>query len=257
MRRTFLQLFAALPLAAALACGGGDSTPSDSATTAATPAATTPDLTDAGGIVGGVSFSGTAPTAHTVQMDADPYCLLAHSEQVQQTPVVVDEGGGLANVFVYVKEGLEGMIFPGPTEPIYLDQNGCLYTPHVIAVRTGQSLIVKNSDDTLHNINVQPQNNPAFNIGQPIAGMETEKSFPNTEIGIPARCDVHPWMSGFIGVFDHPYYAVSAGGGSFSIDRLPAGDYVVEAWHESLGTRTQNVTVSPNETTEISFDFEG
>jgi len=127
--------------------------------------------------------------------------------------------------------------------------------PHIIGVQTGQALIVSNSDDTLHNVNAQPSNNAGFNIGQPVAGMEYEHSFENSEIMIPVKCDVHPWMSAYIGVVPHPYFTVTDAEGNFSIDRLPPGDYVLEAWSEGLGTETINVTVAPNETAEATFSF--
>jgi hypothetical protein len=116
---------------------------------------------------------------------------------------------------------------------------------------------VKNSDPVLHNINAQPTKNPGFNFGQPVKGMETKKSFPNPEVMIPVKCDVHPWMRSYIGVQAHPYAAVTGEDGSFSLKGLPPGTYELEAWHESLGTATQSVTVGPNETQSVEFAFKG
>lgn len=239
----------------AAACGGAEEAAAPAAPASNEPAATAPDLSQAGGIAGSAVFTGEAPAAESIQMAADPFCQSAHSDAVMNTPVMVNADGGLMNVVVHVSAGLEGYAFDDATEGVVLDQNGCTYNPHVLAMRTGQPITVMNSDDTLHNVNVQPASNPAFNQGQPLAGMELEKTFDNAEIGIPARCDVHPWMGAFISVFDHPYFAVTTDAGAFAIPQLPPGDYVIEAWHETLGTMTQNVTVAPNETAAVTIEF--
>lgn len=243
-----------IPFAAA-ACGGGEEAPAESAPTSNEPAATAPDLSEAGGVAGSAMFSGEAPAADVIQMAADPFCQSAHSETVMSTPVMVDADGGLMNVVIHISGGLEGYAFDDATDQALLNQTGCVYEPHVVAMQTGQTIIIRNSDDTLHNVNVQPANNTAFNQGQPLANMEIERTFENAEVGIPARCDVHPWMGAFISVFDHPYFSVSTADGAFSIPQLPPGDYVIEAWHETLGTMTQNVTVAPNETASVSIEF--
>ncbi|NKB90179.1 MAG: hypothetical protein GKS06_18385 [Acidobacteria bacterium] len=252
-----LRKIAALALLVpfAAACGGGEDAPAAAAPATAEPAATAPDLSNAGGVAGAVMFAGEAPGAEAIQMAADPFCQTAHSDAVMSAPVMTDAAGGLMNVVVHVSSGLENYSFDAATDQAILDQSGCVYDPHVLAMQTGQTVIIRNSDDTLHNVNVQPSSNPAFNQGQPLAGMEIEKIFDSAEVGIPARCDVHPWMGAFISVFDHPYFSVSATDGAFSIAQLPPGDYVLEAWHETLGTMTQSVTVAPNETASVSFEF--
>jgi plastocyanin len=251
-----LRKFAALTLIVfAAACGGGAEEAPAAAETAAAPAGRALDLSEAGGVAGAVMFSGDAPAAEAIQMAADPFCQTSHSEAVMSTPVMVDADGGLMNVVIHVTGGLDGYSFGDAMDQMVLDQKGCIYEPHVIAVQTGQTVLIRNSDDTLHNVNVQPSNNPAFNQGQPLAGMELERQFENAEIGIPARCDVHPWMGAFINVFEHPYYSISTADGAFTIPQLPPGDYVIEAWHETLGTQTQSVTVAPNETAAVSIGF--
>lgn len=250
-----------LSLVTVVACGGGggggEEEMSTPAAEEAAPAAMAPDLSNAGTIAGTVTFTGTAPAAQMIQMAADPYCQSAHSDAVMQTPVMVDADGGLMNAVVYVSGGLENYTFDTPSESVEIDQQGCMYVPHVLALQTGQTLVVKNGDDTLHNVNVQPANNQAFNQAEPIQGMTLERTFDNPEVGIPARCDVHPWMSAFLNVFDNPYFAVTAADGSFDLGQLPPGDYVVQVWHETLGTQTQSVTVAPNETSTISVGFGG
>jgi len=243
-----------VPFAAA-ACGGGEEAAAPAAPATNEPAATAPDLSEAGVVAGTTMFSGEAPASEAIQMAADPFCQSAHSDAVMNTPVMVNADGGLMNVVVHISSGLEGYAFGDAMDQALLDQDGCVYNPHVLAMQAGQTIIIRNSDDTLHNVNVQPTNNPAFNQGQPLAGMELERTFDNAEMGIPARCDVHPWMGAFISVFDHPYFTVSTENGAFSIPQLPPGDYVVEAWHETLGTMTQSVTVAPNETAAVSIEF--
>lgn len=193
-------------------------------------------------VVGTVSYSGTPDGGRKPQLAADPYCVSAHPEPPVIRTIVTDAGGGLANVFVWVKNPPPA---PSPASgDALVDQVGCLYLPHAIGVRSGQTVVFRNSDPTLHNINVQPRVNPAFNVGQPFAGMETRRSFAKAETGILVRCDVHPWMVGYISVFEHPYFAVSGADGSFRIEGLPDGSYVIETWHESLGAQTQQVTVA-------------
>ena len=247
-----------LTLTFAAACGGGEEAPAPASTPAATsaPMGNTPDLSNAGTLTGRVMFSGDAPADQTVQMSADPFCLTAHTDAVMVNPVMVGEGGALLNVVVHVSGGLEDYTFGDvPSEPATLDQNGCMYMPHAIALRTGQPLVVRNSDNTLHNVNVQPNANPGFNQAQPMVNTQLEKTFDTAEVGISARCDVHAWMGAFISVFDHPYFAISDAGGSFDLGQLPPGDYTVEAWHETLGTQSQQMTVGENAAVDISISF--
>ena len=136
-----------------------------------------------------------------------------------------------------------------------LNQEGCRYIPHVLGIQVGQTLNIVNSDPTLHNIHAIPEANEEFNMGQPIQGMQFERTFDTPEIMVPMRCDVHGWMNSYIGVLDHPFFAVTGEDGMFDISSLPPGDYVIEAWHEALGTQTQNVTVTTGGTAEVSFTF--
>ena len=237
----------------AVACGGGGS---DAPTEPAAPPPPAFDESTAGKITGSVMLEGTPPDAEVIRMNSDPVCA-REAEGTEQTTAyfVVGDDGSLQNVYVYVKEGLEGHTFPTPSEPIVLNQDGCRYTPHVFGIQVDQPLQVLNSDPTLHNIHAQPATNQEFNTGQPIEGMTFNHTFTDVEVMVPFKCDVHGWMNAYAGVLDHPYYAVSGEGGAFDISTLPPGDYVIEAWHEKLGTQTQNVTIGENETAEISFTF--
>lgn len=232
------------------ACGGGgDTAPAEKSSA---PVAAAPPAAGSGAVSGVVNYSnGDEDTA--IKMDADPVCAGLHTEPVM-TETVVAEGGKLANVFVYVKEGVTGS-YPTPDETHLLNQVGCTYTPHVSGVMTGQKLVIRNSDSTLHNVHAIPTKNEEFNQGQPFEGMELEKEFTTPEVMVRFKCDVHPWMSAYMAVLDHPFFAVSGADGSFEIDGLPAGDYVVEAWHETLGTQTESVTVAADGAVGVSFDF--
>ncbi len=206
-------------------------------------------------ITGRVLLKGTAPTPQRIRMGADPVCEGLHTEPVMTEEVVVNEDGSLRNVFVYVKKGLEGKTFESANGAVEIDQEGCRYHPRVFGMRAGQPLKIKNSDPTLHNIHAMANNNPSFNVGQPNRGMETVKSFPKPEVMVHFKCDVHPWMSSYVGVLAHPYFSVTGDNGGFGLRNLPAGEYVVEAWHEKFGTQTQTIQVAKDETKTIEFVF--
>jgi len=239
-------------LATTAACGGGSDAPAES-TAPAEPAAPAFDPATAGNITGAVILEGMPPAAEEIRMNSDPVCVREATDTNTEYYVVGTEGG-LGNVFVYVKEGLSGS-FPAPAEPVTFDQNGCRYQPHVFGVQVGQTVEIRNSDPTLHNIHATPTNNAEFNTGQPIEGMTFERTFDQAEVMVPFKCDVHGWMNAWVGVLDHPFFAVTSNNGSFDISQLPPGNYVIEAWHEMLGTQTQNITVGESETAEVSFTF--
>ena len=136
-----------------------------------------------------------------------------------------------------------------------LDQKGCHYSPHVLGIQVGQPLQVLNSDSTLHNVHALPKANSEFNAGQPIQGMKTTHTFSTKEVMIPFKCDVHGWMNAWVGVLDHPYYAVTGADGTFSLKGLPPGTYTIEAWHEKLGTQTQMVTLGAKDNKDVAFTF--
>jgi plastocyanin len=239
-------------LAAVAACGGG--------TTGQTPPAAPPagaqkvDTGTAGVIAGRVLFEGAPPENPVLKLSGDPACSREHpGGYVFENYVVTD--GGLDNVFVYVKDGLGNYYFDVPAEAVKLDQKGCRYTPHVLGVRVGQPIEVSNSDDTMHNVHALPDVNGEINIGQHKKGLQNTHIFTAAEVMVPFKCDVHGWMNAYIGVVEHPYFAVTKEGGQFELKGVPPGTYTIEAWHEKSGTRSQQVTIGPKESRNVTFTF--
>jgi plastocyanin len=243
----------------AVACGGSQETSNKSAepsSPAATPSGQRVDTATAGSVKGVVTLDGTAPKNEGIKMNADPVCVRENkTPQFQETYMVGSDGKSLANVFVYVKDGLGNYVYDTPTEPARIDQKECRYHPHVFGMRVGQPLEILNSDPTLHNIHALPKNNSEFNNGQPIQGMKMTHTFDKPEVMVPFKCDVHGWMNAYVGVLPHPYYAVTKDDGKFELASVPPGTYTIEAWHEKLGPMTQSVTLGQKETKEITFSF--
>lgn len=215
------------------------------------------DPTTAGTISGTVIFQGTPPPPTPADMGADEACHTNHVDDPRLTQDVVVNDGKLANVFIYISEGVKGKYQP-PADSVVLDQRGCRYDPHVFGIVVGQKLIIKNSDPTLHNIHSMGSQNKQFNIaqygaddGQP---KTTVKEFTHQEIMVPISCDVHGWMRSYAGVLNHPFYAVSGNDGGFSF-KAPPGTYTLTAWHERLGKQTAQVTIASGESKPVTFTF--
>jgi plastocyanin len=255
LRNVCVGWTAAAALAASVtACGGSK----EASNTVAEPVGGGPkvDTATAGEVKGSVAVDGAVPKNDPIKMNADPVCVRENTTpQFQETYEVGSDGKALANVFVYVKDGLGNYSYDMPTEKATIDQKSCRYHPHVFGMRVGQPLEIVNSDPTLHNIHAMPKANQEFNNGQPIQGMKMTHTFTTKEVMVPFKCDVHSWMNAYVGVLDHPYFAVSDKEGKFDIKTLPPGTYTIEAWHEKLGTATQQVTIGPSETKEITFTF--
>lgn len=249
-----LRLLAVCTLAAVAAAAASCSKAENSAPAGPPPDAKRVDASKTGSVTGRVRFEGEPPANAAIKMAADPVCINANKDGATLETYAV-RNGGLDNVFVYVKDGLGSYYFDTPTEPAKLDQNGCRYTPHVLGVRVGQPIEITNSDNTLHNVHSLPDTQKGFNFGQSFAGQKNIKQFDRPEVMVAFKCDVHSWMSAYVGVLPHPYFGVTSNGGEFALKDLPAGTYTIEAWHEKLGTQTERVTIGEKETKEISFTF--
>lgn len=248
MMRPVRLLFLATATVLAMACGGSP--------TPEPPRSTGPDPATAATISGRVRFEGPAPAAEIVRLDADKDCVALAGAGEQPTEfIVLGNGDALTNVFVYVKSGLEKHTFPVPSAPVVLDQQKCRYVPRVLGVRVGQPLEILNGDPLLHNVRSESEINQPFNQGQPVQGMKFSHTFTTREVMVPVKCDVHAWMNAYIGVLEHPYFAVTGDAGTFSLPNLPPGTYTIEAWHERLGVQASQVTVGPKESKDVVFTF--
>src|SRR5204863_8792425 len=163
--------------------------------------------------------------------------------------------GSLANVFVTVQGSFQPA--PAPAEPVTLDQRGCIYAPRVVGVRAGQTLQVRNSDDLLHNVHGLSARGNGFNVSEPKAGMVLQFHLKDEEVMVRVKCDVHSWMTAYVGVVSHPYFTVSSEGGVFQIDKVPVGTYAIQAWHERYGVLTRMVRVSAGATATADFTYSG
>jgi hypothetical protein len=213
-------------------------------------------VTSTAGISGKIILQGTSPPERDLPLSVD--CGKLHATLPKTRLYVVGQDGALADVFVYIKEGLSGKTFPAATESVVLDQVGCEYTPYVVGLQTGQKLLVRNSDPTMHNVHALPKisGNKESNKAQMAKSPELEYSFNAPEIFLTFKCDVHPWMYAYVGVVDHPFFAVSGKDGMFQLKNVPDGKYVVEAVHRKAGKQTKEISVTDGKSEPINFAFE-
>jgi hypothetical protein len=206
------------------------------------------------GIRGVARFDGERPRRRIIRMSADPGCEAIHGDnRVGSEEAIVRPDGAIKNVFVYAKSGA-ALGAPAPTAAAKLDQVGCMYAPHVLGVQVNQPIDIVNSDNVAHNVHAQPKINQGFNFGQPGPGIR-QQTFRRAEMAIPVKCDIHPWMLSYVFVMEHPFFALSADDGSFSIPNLPAGEHTLVAWHETFGERELSVTVPPGGGAIANFTF--
>lgn len=237
-----------------LACGG-DSGGGDTGGGTAGGEATVAPL-GSGTITGVVNFTGTPPANPSIDMSEEPACA-EHWANAAVDPVVSVQDGKLANVFIHVTAGLPAGPYPPPATEAEIDQLGCLYSPRVIGVMVGRPLKIVNSDPLLHNVKATPTENRGFNRSQPREGMSTTVTFNKPEVMVPLECNVHGWMKGFVAVVPDPYFATTGADGTFSIGGLPPGTYTIEAWHETLGTQTAEVTIAEDGSGSVEFTYGG
>jgi hypothetical protein len=221
-----------------------------------------PKPTGATGLIGAAKIGGQVLFHGPVPAFREPSAPFPEcGERTPQDPLQVSQSGGVANAFVYIKDGLPPGDYPLPTAPVLLDQKACDYHPRVFGIRAGQPLQIRNSDPVLHNVHSRGAGaglagGPnAFNVAMPVQGMSTTRSFPEPQVPVSIGCDVHPWMRAFAGVVSHPFFAVTGADGSFSLENLPAGTYTLEAWHERLGRTTAQVIVSANAAAQVQLEF--
>ena len=208
----------------------------------------------AGTITGTVVYEGKVPALRPLSVAAEPMCSKKH-ETVPNEALVLGAGNSMANVLVRVVSGLPaGKTWPAPKEPVVMAQEGCQYVPHVMGIMVGQPFKVLNDDGVLHNVHALPKVNRPFNMAMPPTRKEAQETFAQAEGMFTVKCDVHPWMQAFLGVFSNPFFSVTKTDGKFSIANLDPGTYEVEAWHEKLGTQKATVTVGAA-TKPVSFKF--
>jgi len=243
-------LLAALVLTA---CGGR---PAGSGVEAARQPRRQIDSSTSGSIAGSVKFRGTPPKLAAIQMDEDPACVAQHRSPVFAEDGAVNANGTLPNVFVYVKRGAEDYTFPSPAPPVTLDQKGCMYQPHVLGIRVGQTLRIVSNDATTHNIHAMARENREWNESQLPGAAPLDKVFTQPEVMIPVKCNEHPWMKAYVGVVANPFFAVTGRDGSYTLEGLPPGTYTVEAWSAAFGIEDRAVIVEPNSAVILDLAFE-
>jgi plastocyanin len=231
-------------------CGKKETETAESPAATSAPAAAPIDPATAATVSGTVKFEGAAPPAAKIDMSQDPTCKGTNTAEA-----VVTSGGHLANVFVYVKDGLGGRTFDVPKEAVTLDQSGCKYHPHMLGVMAGQDIKIVNSDPTTHNIHPTPKDNREWNESQPPNTAPLDKNFAREEILLPVKCNQHPWMKMYINVMKNPFYAVSGADGKFEIKGLPPGDYTLAFVHEKYPEQDMKVTLAAKDSKTVDVTF--
>lgn len=215
------------------------------------------DPQTAGSISGTIRYAGRRPAMKAIDMSNDPACVEVHHGKAFDESLLVSPSGGLDNAFVYVKAGLEGKHFETPTAAVAIDQSGCWFKPRVLGLQTNQVFQVINSDPVTHNIHPMAQINREWNHSQGPGDPPLDRKFIRPEVMIPVKCNIHSWMHAYIGVIDHPYFAVSKPDGTFTIGNLPPGTYTVAVWQERLGIEERQIAVSPHSSTLMNVTFKG
>ncbi len=217
-------------------------------------AQTLPRRASGGTISGRITLTGKPPGNPVIRMGMDPKCAdMNRGRQVIQEQAMVTADGSIANAFIY----LEGRFpdTPVPKTPVVIDQRSCVYGPRVVGVRVGQRLQIRNDDSLLHNVHSSSMTSNGFNVGQPIAGAVFEFIPRAPELMLKLGCDVHRWMTAFVGVMTHPYFAVSETSGRYAITNVPPGTYSLRTWHEQFGERAETVVVKAGVDAHADFAY--
>jgi hypothetical protein len=208
----------------------------------------------AASIKGVVTLEGKAPEMAEINMSGTAECAKQHVDPVTEQTIVAGDKGQLKNVVLSISAGLPPQSFDPPPQPAVLDQHGCMYEPHVLAVMVGQKIVIRNSDPFLHNVHALSNENPPFNFGQPNVSDTPIEPLKAAET-FRVKCDVHPWMSAYVVGLDNPFFAISGDDGSFAIANLPPGDYTLTAWHEQLGKKETPVKVEAGKPAEVTVKY--
>lgn len=244
MKRTILIL----SLCLATACDGGSSSTPDPVVTP-----TVIDPGTAGTIKGRVAFAGTPPANPKLPVGGNPECAV-HYSGTAYDPVVLVKNGRLQNAFVYVKSGLEKVVYDWPKTPVTIGNEKCLYVPRVAGAQVNQTVVFASADPSDHNIHGFSSTGE-FNFTLRGKGTSQERKFRQPEVMLKVKCDLHPWMLGWVGILPHPHFAVTGEDGSFEFKGLPPGEYEIEAWHEKYGTQTRKTKLDAKGNLDVEFSF--
>lgn len=263
MSRTFLALLLCGGAALITACE--EKKPEAPAPTAAPPPAAPAAPTEAppaaappaaaagkGSIKGAVAFTGQAPAPMPLNRAADPFCA---KTKMNAEDIVVNKNGTLKNVLVRLTN-VTGT-FEAPKDVAVVAQENCMYRPRLQGVVAGQTVQVKNGDQTLHNVHTYRGSATLKNQAQIAGSAPVDMKFSDAGAVIKFKCDVHPWMAGYVSVTNHPFFAITGDDGSFELKDVPAGAYKLEAWHEKFGVKMMDVTVAANGAAEAKFSYDG
>ena len=204
-----------------------------------------------GTIAGVVKFSGKAPEMKELPKPTDPVCAAA---KPKDNSVIVN-GGGLKDVLVRIAVG--GARGDAPATAPVLKQEGCMYIPRVLGVVAGQDIEIQNADKTMHNVHTYKGQETLLNAGQPAGSSPIKKPASDEAAILKVKCDVHPWMTAYVIATDHPYFAVTDDNGNFKIDKVPSGDYTVEAWHSEFGLKSATLKVEASKSVDPKFEYKG
>jgi plastocyanin len=209
-----------------------------------------------GTLIGNIKYEGKLPNKKLLKMDSDPICGNAHNSDMFNESFIVDDKNNLQNVLVWIKD--IDYTESSPIDKKIINQAGCIYQPHILGIMKGQTLLIKNSDATLHNVHSYSKNNLSFNLAMPKVVKETEVLFNKIESPFPIKCDVHPWMKTWIAVFNHPYYTVTDKNGNYVIENIPEGKYSIVAFQEKFkmkGIIEKEVEIKNDKASEVNFKF--
>ncbi len=212
------------------------------------------DLSTVGAVSGVVRVDGTPPPQTMLDVGSAAECAAQHAGKVPAGDVLVKDGK-VQNAVVYIKAGLGDRVFAVPETPVVIDQKGCLFEPRIAAAQTDQPIRFLNGDPLPHNVHGLPSKSSAWNFSLGVKGASRNVTIETPEPAIEIKCDIHPWMKAYLAVFDHPYFAVTDADGRYTLANVPPGNYVLEVWHERLGTRTADVSLAPKETKTVDFTF--